>query len=160
MLPYFAVLCEWWRYCKALCDLKCSQIEGNGGKFRHIEISNTVASSVKFSNSEYSTRTVYGHTAAFLLRLMLRLFKRHSLTRFTTHLSGTAFLTFGSQSHEIYNTFIWYSFPHFWTFGSQSHEIYNTFIWYSFPHFWFTGNLNFFISGIKMIYPQAIVWNC
>ena len=32
---------------KALCDVKFSQIEGNGRKFRHIEI----ASSVKFSNS-------------------------------------------------------------------------------------------------------------
>ena len=25
--------CDWWRYCKALCDLKFSRIEGNGRKF-------------------------------------------------------------------------------------------------------------------------------
>ena len=26
------------QYCKALCDVKCSQIEGNVGKFSHIEL--------------------------------------------------------------------------------------------------------------------------
>ena len=35
----FAV-CDWWRHCKALCDGKFRQIEGNGPKFRHIELSN------------------------------------------------------------------------------------------------------------------------
>ena len=35
---------EWWRYCKALCDVKLRQIEGNGKKFRHIELSNSVIS--------------------------------------------------------------------------------------------------------------------
>ena len=33
-------VCDWWRYCIALCDVKFSQIEGNGRKFRHIELSN------------------------------------------------------------------------------------------------------------------------
>ena len=37
-------------YCKALCDVKFSQIEGYGRKFSHVELSN-IASSVKFSNS-------------------------------------------------------------------------------------------------------------
>ena len=31
-----------WRYCKALCNVKFSQIEGNGQKFSHIERSNGV----------------------------------------------------------------------------------------------------------------------
>ena len=30
------------RYCKALCDVKFSQIEGNGREFSHKEISNSV----------------------------------------------------------------------------------------------------------------------
>ena len=42
----FAVF-DWGRYCKTLCDVKFRQIEGNGRKFCHIELSN----SVKFSNS-------------------------------------------------------------------------------------------------------------
>ena len=33
-----------------LCDVKFSQVERNGRKFRHIEVSITVASLVKFSN--------------------------------------------------------------------------------------------------------------
>ena len=40
-------------YCKALCDVKFSQIEGNGSKFRHKELSIAIASSVKFYNSVY-----------------------------------------------------------------------------------------------------------
>ena len=32
------------RYCKALCDVKVSQIEENGRKFRHLELSNSVFS--------------------------------------------------------------------------------------------------------------------
>ena len=39
-------------YCKALCDVKFCQIEGNGRKFRHIELSN-IASSVNFFNCVY-----------------------------------------------------------------------------------------------------------
>ena len=35
VLADFAV-CDWWRYCTALCDVKFSQIVGNGGKFSHI----------------------------------------------------------------------------------------------------------------------------
>ena len=38
VLADFAV-CD---YCKALCDEKFSQIEGNGRKFRHLELSNSV----------------------------------------------------------------------------------------------------------------------
>ena len=37
-------------HCTALCDKKFSQIKGNGLRFSYIELSNTVASSVKFSN--------------------------------------------------------------------------------------------------------------
>ena len=37
-------VCDWWRYCKALCDVKFSQMEGNGRKFRHIQLSNSVIS--------------------------------------------------------------------------------------------------------------------
>ena len=29
---------DWWRYCKALCDVKFLQIEGNGRKFSHREL--------------------------------------------------------------------------------------------------------------------------
>ena len=32
------------RYCNALCDVKLRQEEGNGRKFRHIEINNRVIS--------------------------------------------------------------------------------------------------------------------
>ena len=32
-------LCDWWRYYKALCDVKFRQIEGNGRQFSHIELS-------------------------------------------------------------------------------------------------------------------------
>ena len=32
VLADFAV-CDWWHYCKALCDIKFSPIEGNGRKF-------------------------------------------------------------------------------------------------------------------------------
>ena len=37
---------NWWHYCKALCDVKFRQMEGNGRKFRHIyvELSNSVIS--------------------------------------------------------------------------------------------------------------------
>ena len=41
VLAEFAV-CNWWRYCKAVCDVKFSQIEGNGKKCRRIELSNSV----------------------------------------------------------------------------------------------------------------------
>ena len=38
-------ICIWLPlYCKALCDVKFCQIEGNGGKFRHIEPSKSVVS--------------------------------------------------------------------------------------------------------------------
>ena len=46
VLADFAV-CDVLCYCKALWDVTFRQIEGNGRKFRHIELSN----SVKFSNS-------------------------------------------------------------------------------------------------------------
>ena len=39
---------DWWRYCKALCDAKFRQLEGNGRKFRPI------ASSVKFVLIEWA----------------------------------------------------------------------------------------------------------
>ena len=42
-------VCDWWRYCIALCDVKFSQIEGNGRKFRHIELSNRCARGVQSS---------------------------------------------------------------------------------------------------------------
>ena len=45
----FAVY-DLWRYCKDLCDVKFSQIEGNGRKFCRIELSYR-ESSDKFSNS-------------------------------------------------------------------------------------------------------------
>ena len=35
-------LCNVWRYCKALCDVRFSQVEENGRKFRHIELSKSV----------------------------------------------------------------------------------------------------------------------
>ena len=41
VLAHFAV-CDRWRYCKALCDEKFSQKEGNGRKFSHIELRNIV----------------------------------------------------------------------------------------------------------------------
>ena len=41
---------HWWSYCKALCDEQFSRIEGNGGKFSHIELCN-IAPSVIISNS-------------------------------------------------------------------------------------------------------------
>ena len=37
-------VCDWWRYCKALCDVKFRKIEGNGRTFRHIKLSNSVIS--------------------------------------------------------------------------------------------------------------------
>ena len=43
VLADFAV-CDWWRCCKALCDVKFSQIEGKGRQFSHIELSNGVIS--------------------------------------------------------------------------------------------------------------------
>ena len=43
-------MCDWWRYCKALCDIQFSQIEGYGQIFCHIELS-SISSAVKFSNS-------------------------------------------------------------------------------------------------------------
>ena len=43
VLEDFAI-CDWWRNCKALCDVKFSQIEGKGRKFSHIEPSNGVIS--------------------------------------------------------------------------------------------------------------------
>ena len=41
ILADYAV-CDRRRYCKALCDVKFSQIEGNSRTFCHIEISNSV----------------------------------------------------------------------------------------------------------------------
>ena len=41
VLADFAV-CDWWHFCKALCDIKFSQIEGNGLNLRHIKLSNSV----------------------------------------------------------------------------------------------------------------------
>ena len=35
---------NWWRHCKALCDVEFSQIEGKCRKFRHVELSNSVIS--------------------------------------------------------------------------------------------------------------------
>ena len=43
VLPDFAVY-DWRRYYKALCDVKSSQIEGNGRKFSHIELGISVIS--------------------------------------------------------------------------------------------------------------------
>ena len=37
---------EWWRYCKALCDVMFSQKEGNCRKFSHIELSNSFISKI------------------------------------------------------------------------------------------------------------------
>ena len=37
-------VCDWWRYCKALYDEKFFQTEGNGRKFRHIQLNNSVIS--------------------------------------------------------------------------------------------------------------------
>ena len=34
-ISLYCTVCGWWRYCNALCDVKFSQIEGNGGKFHH-----------------------------------------------------------------------------------------------------------------------------
>ena len=39
-------VCNWWRYCKARCDIKFSQIEGNGRTFSHIELNNSVISKI------------------------------------------------------------------------------------------------------------------
>ena len=50
--------CDWWHYCKALCDVKFCQIAGNGRKFSHIELSN-IASSVEFSDSVEARGGVY-----------------------------------------------------------------------------------------------------
>ena len=36
-LTDFAV-CDWWHYCKALCDVKFRQIRWNGLKFGHVEL--------------------------------------------------------------------------------------------------------------------------
>ena len=41
ILVDFAVY-DWWRFCKALCDVKFRQLEGKGRTFRHIEVSNSV----------------------------------------------------------------------------------------------------------------------
>ena len=41
VLADFAV-CDWWRYYKALCDVKFSQMKGNCRKIRHKELSNDV----------------------------------------------------------------------------------------------------------------------
>ena len=43
VLADFAI-CDWWRYCKALCDVNFSQIEENGRTFFHIELSNRIIS--------------------------------------------------------------------------------------------------------------------
>ena len=49
-LADFAV-CDWWHYCKALCDVKFRQIEGKGRKFCQIELSN-IAASLKLSHKD------------------------------------------------------------------------------------------------------------
>ena len=49
VLEDFAVF-DWWRFCKALCDVKFRKIEGNGRKFHQIKLSN-ISSSFKISNS-------------------------------------------------------------------------------------------------------------
>ena len=36
-------VCDWWSYCKALCDEKFSQIEGYGRQFRHIELCKSIS---------------------------------------------------------------------------------------------------------------------
>ena len=54
-------------YCKALCDVKLCQIEGNGRKFSHIELS-IITSSVKFSNivcSQPQTQYLFIHYQLF-----------------------------------------------------------------------------------------------
>ena len=38
------IVSDWRRYCKAVCDVKFSQIEENGQKCCHIQISNSVIS--------------------------------------------------------------------------------------------------------------------
>ena len=43
VLVDFAVF-DWWRYCKALCDVRIRQIEENGCTFRYIKLSNSVIS--------------------------------------------------------------------------------------------------------------------
>ena len=47
VLADFAV-CDWWRYCKALYDVKFRQIEGIVWKFLHIELSNTYRHQLNF----------------------------------------------------------------------------------------------------------------
>ena len=42
---------DWWRYCKALCDVKFRQIEGNSKKKFVTELSNCVISYTVLSNS-------------------------------------------------------------------------------------------------------------
>ena len=43
------VVFNWWRYyCKVLCDVKFSQIGGNGRKFSHIELSNVERHQLNF----------------------------------------------------------------------------------------------------------------
>ena len=45
--------CDWWRNCRALYDVKFSQIEGNGRNF--VTQSEAIASSVKLSNRAETT---------------------------------------------------------------------------------------------------------
>ena len=45
---------DWWRYCKALCDVKFSLIEGSGWNFFHIELSNSVISLHNFLTCVHS----------------------------------------------------------------------------------------------------------
>ena len=39
-------VCDWWRNCKALCDINFRQIEGKGQKFSYIELSNSIISEI------------------------------------------------------------------------------------------------------------------
>ena len=70
VLADFAV-CDCWRYCIALCDVKFSQIEENGREFRHKELSYCYC---KLSNSAakqfmclYKNVTVNEFSPFFLL---------------------------------------------------------------------------------------------
>ena len=46
LLDKFFAVCDWWR--KPVCDEKLSQMEGNGRRFRHLELSKGVFSYVNF----------------------------------------------------------------------------------------------------------------
>ena len=58
VLADFAV-CNWSSYCKALCDVKVSQIEENGRTFRQIEPSNSIISYISNSACSYLKSPLY-----------------------------------------------------------------------------------------------------